>query len=81
MGGPSPEKGRGNRHQPQIDTMQNRRETLMRQALLRSSFGKLRTVVCLPNARQATIANAGHLIEFEQLDAFARTVMQFIAST
>jgi hypothetical protein len=41
----SPEKGPGYRHQLQIDTTQNRRETLMRQALLRSSFGKLRTVV------------------------------------
>jgi hypothetical protein len=45
MGGPSPEKGRGDRHQLQIDTTQNRRETLMRQAVLCSSFGKLRTEV------------------------------------
>jgi pimeloyl-ACP methyl ester carboxylesterase len=36
---------------------------------------------CLPNARRATIANAGHLIEFEQPDAFARTIVQFIASS
>jgi pimeloyl-ACP methyl ester carboxylesterase len=35
----------------------------------------------LPNARQATIANAGHLIEFEQPDAFARVITDFIAST
>jgi hypothetical protein len=41
----SPEKGRGNRHQLQIDTTKNRQKTLMGQAFLCSSFGKLRTVV------------------------------------
>ena len=35
----------------------------------------------LPNAQQRTIANAGHLIELEQPDAFARAITQFIAST
>ena len=35
----------------------------------------------LPHAQQATVANAGHLIEFEQPDAFARLITQFIAST
>ena len=34
----------------------------------------------LPNARQATIANAGHLIEMEQPDAFAQAVLSLIAS-
>jgi pimeloyl-ACP methyl ester carboxylesterase len=34
----------------------------------------------LPNARLETIANAGHLIEMEQPDAFARLITQFIAS-
>jgi pyruvate/2-oxoglutarate dehydrogenase complex dihydrolipoamide dehydrogenase (E3) component len=45
MGRPSPEKGRGNRHQLQIDTTENRQKTVMPQALLHSSFRKLRTVV------------------------------------
>lgn len=35
----------------------------------------------LPNARQVTIANAGHLIELERAEEFALTITQFIAST
>ena len=35
----------------------------------------------LQHARRETVANAGHLIELEQPDAFARLIAQFIAST
>lgn len=35
----------------------------------------------LPNARYETVANAGHLIELEQPETFARLITQFIAST
>ena len=34
----------------------------------------------LPNAKLVTIADAGHLIEMEQPDAFAQAVLSFIAS-
>jgi pimeloyl-ACP methyl ester carboxylesterase len=34
----------------------------------------------LPHARRETIANAGHLIELEQPDAFAQAILSFIAS-
>ena len=35
----------------------------------------------LPNSRRETVANAGHLIEMEQPETFARLITQFIAST
>ena len=34
----------------------------------------------LPNATRTTIANAGHLIELEQPDAFAQAILPFLAS-
>src|SRR5664279_29685 len=45
MGRPSPEKGRGNRRQLQIDTTENRRKTVTGQRLRSSSFALLRTAV------------------------------------
>jgi hypothetical protein len=45
MGGPSPEQGRGNRHQLQTDTTQNSRKTIMDQSLPGISFAANRTVV------------------------------------
>src|SRR3954454_22874035 len=45
MGRPSPEKGRGNRRQLQIDTTENRRKAVIGQRLRSSSFALLRTAV------------------------------------
>src|SRR5208282_2687606 len=45
MGRPSPEKGRGNRHQLQIDTTRNRRKAIIGQTLQSGSFALLRTAV------------------------------------
>src|SRR3954451_19170433 len=45
MGRPSPEKGRGNRRQLQIDTTENRRKAIIGQRLRSSSFALLRTAV------------------------------------
>src|ERR1035441_10830834 len=45
MGEPSPEQGRGNRHQLQTDTTPNSRKTIMDQALPSISFAANRTVV------------------------------------
>src|ERR1017187_2796671 len=44
MGGPSPEKGPGNRRQHQVDTTQNRRKTILYQMLPDSLFAVNRTV-------------------------------------
>ena len=35
---------------------------------------------CLPNAKRMTIENAGHLIELEQPEAFAKAIVSFIAA-
>jgi len=45
MGGPSPEKGLGNRRQLQVDTTPNRQKTILHQMLADSSFAVNRTVV------------------------------------
>jgi hypothetical protein len=45
MGGPSPEKGPGNRRQLQVDTMPNRRKTILYQMLPDSLLAVNRTVV------------------------------------
>src|SRR5437870_791850 len=45
MGRSSPEKGRGNRRQLQIDTTENRRKTVISQILQSGSFALLRTAV------------------------------------
>ena len=55
MGGSSPEKGRGNRRQLQIDTTQNRRKTLIGQTLQCSSFALLRTAVRSANSPHVPI--------------------------
>ena len=58
MGGPSPEKGLGNRRQLQVDTTPNRQKTILHQMLADSSFAVNRTAVvslwnrtrlCLPS--------------------------------
>jgi len=45
MGGPSPEKGPGNRRRFQVDTTPNRRKTILYQAVPGDSFAVNRTVV------------------------------------
>jgi hypothetical protein len=49
MGGPSPEKGPGNRRQHQVDTTPNRRKTILYQMLPDSLFAVNRTVVTPDN--------------------------------
>jgi hypothetical protein len=50
MGGPSPEKGRGNRHQLQIDTTKNRRKTVIYQMHILGLLAVNRTAV-MPDIR------------------------------
>jgi hypothetical protein len=50
MGGPSPEKGPGNRRQLQIDTTQKRLKAIPFQMPTESSFAVNRTVVVLHHA-------------------------------
>jgi hypothetical protein len=45
MGGPSPEKGRANRHQLQIDTTKNRQKTVIYQMPILSFLAVNRTAV------------------------------------
>src|ERR1022692_4598450 len=45
MGGPSPEKGPGNRRQLQVDTTPNRQKTILYQMFPDNSFAVNRTVV------------------------------------
>jgi hypothetical protein len=47
MGGPSPEKGRGNRHQLQIDTTKNRRKTAIYQMSILGLLAVNRTAVII----------------------------------
>jgi hypothetical protein len=77
MGGPSPEKGRGDRHQLQIDTTQNRRETLMRQAILCSSFGKLRTGVIARDTFSWATGNNGQTMPHPDYSTLVAQQLEF----
>jgi RNase P/RNase MRP subunit p30 len=55
MGGPSPEKGPGNRRQLQIDTTQKRLKAIPFQMPTESSFAVNRTVVDAHHARQVAL--------------------------
>src|SRR3954451_11173821 len=70
MGRPSPEKGRGNRRQLQIDTTENRRKAVIGQRLRSSSFALLRTAVMgviMIQATEATQRKPGRLSDHRAL--------------